>query len=316
MTLPTHFISCDWGTSNFRLHVVVSEGLRVLAAHSSDTGIKALNERFGGSERTDRLFFFSEFIRSQVEQLPEVYRHFPIVVSGMASANIGMRDLPYGELPIGPGGESFVFQDLTPWPGQILRLISGVKSSTGMMRGEETQALGLLERMASAADGVLLLPGTHSKHLTFWNGQFTDFTSYMTGELFDVISRQSILANSVASGEWNTRTGAQFSAGVLAGFKDGVTHHLFAIRAGHVLQQAEHTDSFYRLSGLLIGDELRHLPEDTTRQVYLAGSGPLLRLYHFALDTLGFGKRMTVYDDEVLRKALLSGQRMLLTRTA
>ncbi len=315
MTLPTHFISCDWGTTNFRLRVVVTDSLEVLAEHTSEVGIKELNLRFGTSERTDRLFYFSEHLRTQVEELPEPYRNLPIIVSGMASANIGMRDLPYGELPIGSGGESMVFQDLTPWPGQILRLLSGVKSRTGMMRGEETQALGLLELMAGKAEGVLLLPGTHSKHLVFQRHQFSDFTSYMTGELFDVIAHHSILSNSVARGEWNTGTAEQFKAGVLAGFKDGATPHLFAIRAGHVLRQAEPIDSFYRLSGLLIGDELRHLPEDTSKQIYLAGAGPLLRLYRFALTILKFGDRLTIYEDEVLSKAFLSGQRMLLGRT-
>jgi 2-dehydro-3-deoxygalactonokinase len=232
----------------------------------------------------------------------------------MASANIGMQDLPYGNLPIEPSAATFVYQDLIPWPGQQLRLVSGIKSTTGMMRGEETQALGLLETMTGSGDGVLLLPGTHSKHLKFKDGGFTDFISFMTGELFEIISRNSILANSLETGAWNARTGTCFREGVHAGFQDGFTAHLFAIRAGHVLRQANLTDNFYQLSGLLIGDELSHLPLDESHKIYLAGAGPLLRLYRYALEILGYDERLRVYDDKVLGDAFLAGQRKLLLR--
>jgi 2-dehydro-3-deoxygalactonokinase len=183
-----------------------------------------------------------------------------------------------------------------------------------MMRGEETQALGLLDTMGSGKEGVLLLPGTHSKHLTFLQGRFTDFRSHLTGELFEVISRHSILSNSVAWGEWKERTGDRFREGVLAGFKDGFSHHLFAIRAGQVLHQTELTDNFYQLSGLLIGDELSYLPQDQAQHIYLAGVGPLLRLYRFALEITGNAERLTVYGDKIFSEALLAGQRKILQR--
>ncbi len=314
MDLPTHFISCDWGTTNFRLRVVATDSLAVLAEHTAELGVRGLNERFKDAETTDRLAFFATFLRTQLQELPAAHRGHQLVVSGMASANIGMQDLPYGELPIEEGAKSFVFEDLTPWAGQRLRLVSGIKSATGMMRGEETEALGLLEVMADSEEGVLLLPGTHSKHLVYTGGEFTNFTSYMTGELFEIISRSSILANSVTPGQWNDRTGYSFGVGVRDGFKDGFSSHLFAIRAEQVLRQTDTTDNFYRLSGLLIGDELAKLPRDKSQRIYLAGTGPLLRLYRFALEILGEDERLTVYDEKVLGEALLSGQRMLLMR--
>jgi 2-dehydro-3-deoxygalactonokinase len=314
MILPTHFISCDWGTTNFRLRLVVSDNLKVLAEHTTDLGVRGLNDRFIQSDKPDRLTFFATYLHAQLAKLPPIQHGTPIVISGMASANIGMCDLAYGDLPIGPDGVSFVFEDFAPWAGQQIRLISGVKSATGMMRGEETQALGLLKIMKASKDGTLLLPGTHSKHLTFRNGEFTDFTSFMTGELFEIISQNSILSNSVAPGKWNTRTGVSFKEGVMAGFKKGLTPNLFAIRAGQVLRQTESTDNFYQLSGLLIGDELAHLPPDKSKEIYLAGSGPLLRLYRYALEVLGTSDRLTVYDEEVLSEALLSGQREMLMR--
>jgi hypothetical protein len=39
-----------------------------------------------------------------------------------------------------------------------------------------------------------------------------------------------------------------------------------------------------------------------------------LRLYRYALEILGNGDRLTVYDEKVLSEALLSGQREMLMR--
>lgn len=315
MNPPTHFISCDWGTTNFRLRVIAMNDLKVLVEHTTDVGVRNLNDRFLKSGKEDRFGFFASYLLAQLEALPADYRLYPIVASGMASANIGMKDLAYGKLPLEKTGATLLFEDIEIRSGQQLCLISGLKSETGMMRGEETQALGLLGVLDSGKDGVLLLPGTHSKHLAYRAGRFTDFTSHMTGELFEVISKHSILANSVAAGEWNDRTAACFAEGVTNGFRDGFSPHLFSIRAGQVLRQADTTDNFYQLSGLLIGDELRHLPDNASEQLYLAGAGPLLSLYRFAMETLGFLSRVTVFDDAVLGHAFLSGQRQLLLQT-
>jgi 2-dehydro-3-deoxygalactonokinase len=104
MNLPEFFISCDWGTTNFRLRVVNTDSLRVIAEHTTVLGIRELNERFLKSAESDRLPFFAAYLKTQLLALPAAHRTHPIVVSGMASANIGMQDLPYGELPIDAEG--------------------------------------------------------------------------------------------------------------------------------------------------------------------------------------------------------------------
>ncbi|MEM7380806.1 MAG: 2-keto-3-deoxy-galactonokinase, partial [Bacteroidota bacterium] len=40
MKLPDYFISCDWGTTNFRLRLVETSSLQVLTEVRTDKGIK------------------------------------------------------------------------------------------------------------------------------------------------------------------------------------------------------------------------------------------------------------------------------------
>ncbi|MEM9525322.1 MAG: 2-dehydro-3-deoxygalactonokinase [Bacteroidota bacterium] len=313
MEKAEHFISCDWGTTNFRLRVIQTETLKVLDERTTNQGVRLLNESFKGGDAIVRQRFFGTYLLSQIDLFLKQYQQLPVIVSGMASANIGMRELPYGDLPIAIGGASLNYQDLNLPNEQTLRLISGVKSETGVMRGEETQALGLLKQMKGGEVGTLLLPGTHSKHLAFSHGAFTDFSSYMTGEVFEVLCRESILATSVLPGKWTAATGDRFQAGVLAGYTDGLTPHLFGVRASHILRQTDLTENYYYLSGLVIGDELSHLPKN--EHIYLAGSGALFRLYRFGLEVIGGGSnQVTFFQDEALEQALLAGQREFLLR--
>lgn len=66
------------------------------------------------------------------------------------------------------------------------------------MRGEETQIAGLLVRNPTYS-GAVCLPGTHSKWVRVKDGEVGDFTTFMTGEMFEVISTQTVLRHSVTS---------------------------------------------------------------------------------------------------------------------
>lgn len=124
------------------------------------------------------------------------------MVSGMASSSIGWRELPYALLPFSLEGSSVVGQ----WVEPEVYLISGVRGANDMMRGEETQALGWAEQVGDALPlrATLVLPGTHSKHLRLQSGNLTGITTFMTGELFEMLRAHSMLRHSmdlVATGE-------------------------------------------------------------------------------------------------------------------
>lgn len=311
MRLPEYFISCDWGTSNFRLRLVETSSLRVVAGHSKGEGIKPLNQKFLAQAKGDRQEFFSAYLSEQLGYLPMEYRKAIVIVSGMASSTIGMLDLPYADFPFDGSGKDLYFRSL-PWrTGQKLLLVSGVKSENGMIRGEEVQAIGLEEQLRPHKKAVLLLPGTHSKHLSYEGGLFTGLKNYMSGELFDLLIKHSILANSVGEGPWTGDSENAFKEGVKLGSTQGLTAGLFGIRAMDVLQNTAKEYNYYLLSGTLIGDELGWLKQDK-RKLVLAASNPLLGLYSLALSTLFSPDRWVAFDDTMLEHALLAGQQKIL----
>ena len=310
MRLPKYFISCDWGTSNFRLRVVETDSLRVLAEHETKQGVKALFEKYQDQSEGNQFQFFSQYLKAQRQQLPEVHRQHRIVAAGMASSNIGLWELPYADMPFDQNGSQLVWKHLKEGDLDLL-LISGVKSADGVMRGEEIQAVGLEEYIHPYPEGMLLLPGTHSKHITFSQQQFQGLRTYMTGELFDILSKKSILARSVNHTLWSDDRTSAFQEGLNLGLAGQLSASLFTIRARHIIENQNQEDSYYRLSGMLIGDELSYLKEQS-KTIILAASNPVFRLYKQALESITDPEQLVLLNGEILEKALLAGQKKIL----
>ncbi len=312
MCLAEKFISCDWGTSNFRLRVVDILSLKVLSEHTSDMGIKKRFQQFKAQQQLAQDHFFVAYLRGKIDELDlSGADNYNIVASGMLSSSIGMQELPYADMPVPFSGENLICKSIYLDKMPKVLLISGVRTDTDVMRGEEIQAIGLSDHLPKHERGILLFPGTHSKHIIFETGHFIDFTTHMTGELFEVISRYSILSASLYQVEWNPSYQEIFLKGVKKGLANRQMVSLFSIRAGSLIHNTSGDQNYYYLSGLLIGGELSSL-KTHAETVYLAASGISHELYKLALESFLPLERIVCFNAEILEKALLIGQRKIL----
>src|SRR5690606_11395652 len=129
-----------------------------------------------------------------------------LLISGMASSSIGIEELPYADLPFNINGSDAVCAYFEP--GHELShpvfLISGVRAAHDVMRGEETQLVGVCDLLGKTvqnhneAEQVFIFPGTHSKHIYINNARIREFKTYMTGEYFDLLRHKSILSHGVS----------------------------------------------------------------------------------------------------------------------
>lgn len=308
------FISCDWGSSNFRLRLVETDTLAVRAERRSGDGIIELNRRFGESPGSDRLKFFLDFLLAERAGLDPSSAPHPIVISGMASSGIGMQELEYGRLPFGGSPLELPVRRYLVAGDTTLLLVSGIRSEDDVMRGEETQAAGLLDELPDDR-GTLVLPGTHSKHLRYEAGLVTAFRTYMTGELFRLLGTRSILANSVDPEVSRYVTdSAPFRDGVRRGADGGLDAGLFGVRAGELLGERDRRDSSHYFMGLLLGSELAYLAH-SREPVTVAASESLAPAYHAAVDTLLPEGLFKCLEPAQLDRALLRGQAKILAQS-
>lgn len=297
MSIEAEWIALDWGTSNMRAWAMGADDT-VLARASSAKGM--------GQLRPDE--FEPALIETVGDWLIEG-RRVPVIACGMVGARQGWIEAAYAQVPTPP-----IAAAMTPAPANGLRIavfiVPGVSQAepADVMRGEETQIAGFTARHG---DGIVCLPGTHSKWAMVENGKITRFRTAMTGEMFALLAEQSVLRHSVAGEDWDEDS---FASGVAAALEDpAILTQLFSIRAGSLLAGASAGQSRARLSGLLIGAELagtRAFWQQGT--VSLIGAPRLSGLYHKALAIAG-GEAALCDGEEMTLAGLCTARRNLET---
>jgi 2-dehydro-3-deoxygalactonokinase len=214
------------------------------------------------------------------------------LISGMAGSRQGWLEAPYCPCPAG-------FADVAvrlAWvqAGRVA-IVPGLSCEQqgvpDVMRGEETQVFGALS-LLEQAEGVLVLPGTHSKWVTVQDGRIQGFATFMTGEFFALLRQHSIIARTLppADGELDE---AAFRRGVEHALRSGnLLHAAFSARTLSLFDRLPGDAMPSYLSGLVIGEELRSQQLGSlAAPVIVIGSPALTRRYELALHTLGVASR-------------------------
>ncbi len=278
MTAAAQWVAVDWGTSNVRAWGIAADGSVAFSAES--------HKGMGKISRAEFPSALDELVAGQVTAGADV------VICGMAGARQGWVEAPYLDTP---ANLNEIVKGAVRPAGSALnaRILPGVCQRTAgredVMRGEETQLLGLLA-LRPGFEGTAILPGTHSKWVEIRDGRIVRFSSAMTGEIYEVLSQHSVLRHSFA-GEVN---GPATEDGVAEGLEAGIAHPelftalAFRTRAAALLSGKGADWCSGYLSGLLVGTEIGgHRDWLGGNDVPLIGSARFGRLYGAALQNIG-----------------------------
>ena len=255
-----------------------------------------LNYGNKGKKEDERLSFYQSILAEQIKKLEEQLnfslQDVPLIISGMASSNMGMMELPYKEVPFSTDGHDLYIKiiEATDDFRHTILVISGAKTTDDVMRGEETQLIGCLNS-DDKEDQLFIFPGTHSKHVTVKNGIVVDFKTYMTGEFFELLSKKSVLSNNVEENQdlLNEDNLKSFEKGVADSLHSNVLHSSFLVRTNHLFGKLSKQENYCYLSGLLIGTELKELIA-TQMPLTVVSDELLIKFYMTALEKLGIHK--------------------------
>jgi 2-dehydro-3-deoxygalactonokinase len=287
------FIGCDWGSSNLRLALLNGEG-EVIQEYADGGGVVVLRQQGLG---TDELV---AHLRNGLTTLAgrgnTDISSLPMIISGMAGSSLGICEVPYASLPFLVGGEGLTAHDAGPLSGieQNVSIIAGVCSAEDVMRGEETEAVGLMDGLG-LRNALVILPGTHSKHLRIRNGRICAFKTFMTGEMFQVVAANTILKHALNAAEadpFDDHGRSCFLEGLEMARSSDLLHELFTLRSRVLLKRMPILGNFHRLSGLMIGYELFQIEAIEGSPVVLGGAGALYDRYRLALERINSSFQM------------------------
>jgi 2-dehydro-3-deoxygalactonokinase len=282
-------IAVDWGTTRLRARLVDGAGV-VLAEAVSDRGIGPLN----GAGHEDAF-----------ESLVATWPLVPAIMTGMVGSRQGWREAAYVPCPADVAGIGGALTRFTTAKGRAVAIIPGLRvGDVNVMRGEETQIIGLMDAEASFS-GTVIMPGTHSKWARVEGGTTIDFASFMSGELFALLAKHSLLRHSVSDADamGDVSSSADFRAGVEYARAVPFAATLFTVRVRQLLTGTTPEANLDYLSGLVIGGEIASATAmDLARgSLRIIAAGPLARAYGAALSV--FGLSAEVRDGDAMALA-------------
>jgi 2-dehydro-3-deoxygalactonokinase len=280
-------LALDWGTTSLRAYLI-GDGGAVVERRAEPLGILRVPERD-----------FRAVFEATTGEWRARHPGLPAIASGMIGSAQGWVETPYTSLP---ADVDSVARSLVTVPDVGLRIVPGLAQRDGapdVMRGEETQLFGAMTASSVLAEGGLaVLPGTHAKWARVAGGRVVGFTTYMTGELFAVLTRHSILGRLAAAGAGEVEPGTAFARGVrhARDASGGLASVIFSARSSVLVGDLPAADSPEYLSGLLIGDEVRSGLATGDRPRMLIGEPALCSRYAAALAEFGVGELEVVGD--------------------
>ena len=281
-TASSRLIAVDWGTSRLRAMLIDDAG-RTIAERDSGAGIATLAP--GDHEPA-------------FERLVAGWPEAPAIMAGMVGSRQGWREAVYAACPATPAAIADGILRFTTARGRPVAIVPGVmvrstERDGDVLRGEETQIVGLLAREPDF-DGVAVLPGTHSKWATATEGAIVDFQTFLTGEMFDLLAHKSFLRHSVKDSGRDLAGEPDFALGLGRTVVDGLPFlaAIFSVRARQLLNGTPPEDNLAYLSGLVIGREIA-AARDTGllwqgRTLRIIGSRALARAYARAFELAGY----------------------------
>ncbi len=279
--MPRPLIALDWGTTRARAFLLSERG-QVRERRSADQGIQSVPA--GG---------FPAAFEAIAGDLRRLAPEAQIVLAGMVGSRNGWVEAAYVPCPASPdaiaaAGLKVALADGTP--ALVLPGLSCDEGAFDVMRGEETLIVGL-----GLEDGIVCLPGTHSKWALVEGGRITRFASFMTGEIWGLLRQNSILSRLA---EEQSEEGARL--GLAAGFAasrrpGGLLNTAFAARSEVLAGRLPGAAVGPYLSALLVGHEIagalalfgRH---DT---VHLVAEGAMAESYGAGLAAAGLQALVT-----------------------
>lgn len=272
-------ILADWGNSSGRLFCVSGTALEPDIVDEI---------RISGAK--DTMDCAAEF-EAATNNWHQTYDIKEAWLCGAVTSNIGWTTTTYAQTPTRIEHiKSEILNTRSGLPCHFLQGTSVHKNAQGYfdtVRGEDMQAFGWVA-MTGLQNGLLCLPGTHTKWMTIKDGAIETISTGVTGETFEVLDRYSILTR---GGKDETGSEAAFLRGVdvmKSRPRPALTHMLMSVRNLQLSGEITAGESRDYLSGLLIGEDCSAWVEQIAlSEIHIIGNGPSADRYDTALNHLG-----------------------------
>jgi 2-dehydro-3-deoxygalactonokinase len=233
-------IGLDWGSTNVRAFAFDGEGNVLQRAHST-AGAMTLSSNAQ----------FDAALVSLVGQWQSANHAIPMIACGMVGARGGWIEAGYCAVDSNAAALSAAMVSVQTSFNVALRVVPGIRTDApDVMRGEETQIVG-----ADINNGVIVMPGTHSKWSRVVDGKIKNFATFLTGEMNALLRNHSVIGKAINCAPSLARDDAIKRGIARSASSTNWLSDLFAFRARVVTAAVSEEDASSELSAWLIANE-------------------------------------------------------------
>lgn len=212
----------------------------------------------------------------------------------MITSNLGLYEIPHLVAPVSlerfaDNIKSVVIPDVSAQP---IHFIPGVKNldtenlqsvvGLDIMRGEEVEALAIVNLFNVEQDAIIALPGSHSKFVAVDSKRaIRGCCTTLAGELNAIVTHYTILTSSLEDRFSDTLCNESLLEGYLSADRYGLGHALFMIRLQEQFGDKQHEQLASFLIGAILHSDIKALSSapqlnfNSETPIYIGGSGLL-----------------------------------------
>lgn len=324
-----NFVFLDCGSAVMRFYFVEND--QVVQIHKEERGINSF------SSREELKAFLKEAFGRFLERMDRTSEEVAfLMASGMITSDMGLKNVPHLTAPAGAGelaaGIDVLKGEDSPFD-QPLLLVRGIKNpgimeefthleNSDLMRGEELQALGVLEQfgMSQAPTAIIELGSTTKLIEVDAQGKITGSYTALSGQTYQAIIDGTFIGGSVKTDGTEKPKGyydAQIVREAVAAVeRDGFLRSVMTVRfAGVLLKKTWYQRQLY-YSALFAGDDKNWLirrmgdfPADA--RIYLVGNESRCRVYETMIGDCLDCRITVVSDSQQVNRLAVDGARLL-----
>lgn len=242
------------------------------------------------------------------------------LASGMITSAMGLIEVPHLVAPAGLAqlAQGMLCISMPEVFSQPLWLIPGVRNpvdpvglhnheAMDMMRGEETEAMGLLARLDLAGRAMLIMPGSHTKLVGIDERRcIAGCATTLAGELLQVITQGTLISQSLGADFAQTFSPEMVLAGAAAAQKTGLARACFSVRTLAQFTEVQRDERANFLLGAVLSGDVLALKNSSAIQmrpdtpIVISGKPMLRQALALLIQENGFfyGKRIVVSDTQ------------------
>ena len=293
------YITVDGGTTNTRVSLV--EDRTVVASKKISRGAKA-----GIDDRDGLKIALKDTISAILSESSLSEKDIiKVLASGMITSEFGLYEVPH---IIAPAGIEELhntmvevkFPEICSIPFVFVRgvkILGGSLASTDIIRGEETELIGIMGD--NEGECVYVLPGSHSKLIkTDSQGKIAEFSTMLTGEMIASLSANTILKDAVdlSISDYDVE---HLLLGYSYALEKGLNNALFKVRILKNVMKKSPQEVYSFFIGATLSGEIREILSLDTKRVVIGGRAQIKNATAIILQRFS-DKEIIVLDDKMV----------------